>query len=34
MSGSIILDGRNIWNGEELQEMGFTYFGMGIPGSD
>ncbi|QRN84063.1 UDP-glucose/GDP-mannose dehydrogenase family protein [Chloroflexota bacterium] len=34
MSGSIILDGRNIWNGEELQEMGFTYFGMGIPGSN
>ena len=33
MRGNVILDGRNIWNGEELQEMGFTYFGMGIPGS-
>ena len=33
MRGKVILDGRNIWNGEELQEMGFTYFGMGIPGS-
>ncbi len=34
MNGNVILDGRNIWNGEELQEMGFIYFGMGIPGSD
>jgi len=33
MRGNLILDGRNIWNGEELQEMGFTYYGMGIPGS-
>lgn len=33
MRGKVVLDGRNIWNGEELQEMGFTYFGMGIPGS-
>jgi len=34
MNGNVILDGRNIWNGEELQEMGFIYYGMGIPGSD
>ena len=33
MRGNVVLDGRNIWNGKELQEMGFTYFGMGIPGS-
>ena len=33
MRGKVVLDGRNIWNGEELQEMGFIYFGMGIPGS-
>jgi len=33
MRGNVVLDGRNIWNGEELQEMGFFYFGMGIPGS-
>jgi UDPglucose 6-dehydrogenase len=31
MKGSVILDGRNIWDGTELYEMGFTYFGMGVP---
>ena len=25
----IILDGRNLWNGEQLKEMGFTYIGIG-----
>ena len=34
MRGKIILDGRNIWDGEELQRQGFLYFGMGIPGSN
>ena len=34
MRGKVILDGRNIWDGKELQKMGFIYFGMGIPGSD
>lgn len=33
MRGKVILDGRNIWDGEELQRKGFLYFGMGIPGS-
>ena len=33
MRGNIILDGRNIWDGEELREMGFTYDGMGLPGA-
>ncbi|HAF49240.1 MAG TPA: UDP-glucose 6-dehydrogenase [Anaerolineaceae bacterium] len=31
MKGNVILDGRNIWDGTELHEMGFTYFGMGVP---
>jgi len=31
MKGNVILDGRNIWDGTELYEMGFTYFGMGVP---
>lgn len=34
MRGNVILDGRNIWDGAQLQEMGFIYYGMGIPGSD
>ncbi len=29
MRGSIILDGRNLWDGETLRALGFTYFGMG-----
>jgi UDPglucose 6-dehydrogenase len=33
MRGKIILDGRNIWDAKELREMGFTYDGMGLPGS-
>ncbi len=31
MQGSVILDGRNIWDGNDLQEMGFTYIGIGLP---
>ena len=31
MRGNVIVDGRNIWDGEELHGMGFNYFGMGVP---
>lgn len=31
MRGRVILDGRNIWDQQELSEMGFIYFGMGVP---
>jgi UDPglucose 6-dehydrogenase len=31
MRGDVIVDGRNIWYRKNLHEMGFTYFGMGIP---
>jgi UDPglucose 6-dehydrogenase len=31
MRGRVIVDGRNIWDGPELQKMGFTYFGVGVP---
>jgi UDPglucose 6-dehydrogenase len=31
MRGNVILDGRNIWDGQELHDMGFIYFGMGVP---
>ncbi len=31
MRGNVILDGRNIWDPEDLREMGFNYFGIGLP---
>jgi len=31
MRGDVIVDGRNIWYRKNLHEIGFTYFGMGIP---
>jgi UDPglucose 6-dehydrogenase len=31
MHGNVILDGRNIWDQQELTEMGFVYFGIGVP---
>ena len=31
MKGNVILDGRNIWDGQELHEMGFSYYGIGVP---
>ena len=31
MRGDVILDGRNVWDGQELHEMGFSYYGMGVP---
>jgi UDPglucose 6-dehydrogenase len=31
MCGNVIVDGRNIWDGQELHDMGFRYYGMGVP---
>lgn len=31
MRGDVILDGRNIWDEQDLHEMGFTYMGIGVP---
>jgi UDPglucose 6-dehydrogenase len=31
MRGVVIVDGRNIWDGNLLREMGFVYFGIGVP---
>ncbi|MBW6465825.1 MAG: UDP-glucose/GDP-mannose dehydrogenase family protein [Brevefilum sp.] len=31
MRGDVIVDGRNIWYRMNLHQMGFTYFGMGVP---
>jgi len=31
MCGLVILDGRNIWDGQDLREMGFQYIGVGLP---
>ncbi|MDX5324658.1 MAG: UDP-glucose/GDP-mannose dehydrogenase family protein [Bacteroidota bacterium] len=30
MKGSVIFDGRNIYNGAELKESGFHYYGIGV----
>jgi len=30
MKQKIIFDGRNIYNKEELNELGFEYFGIGF----
>ncbi|MEP7318886.1 MAG: UDP-glucose/GDP-mannose dehydrogenase family protein [Panacibacter sp.] len=30
MKGHVIFDGRNIYNGEEMREKGFDYYGIGI----
>lgn len=30
MKGSVIFDGRNIYNGAELSESGFHYYGIGV----
>jgi UDPglucose 6-dehydrogenase len=29
MNRPILMDGRNMWNGDALRAMGFTYFGVG-----
>ncbi len=31
MRGTVIVDGRNIWDGDMLRSMGFIYFGIGVP---
>jgi len=31
MRGRVILDGRNIWDGQDLHDLGFTYMGIGLP---
>ena len=31
MKGEVILDGRNIWDPEDMREMGFNYYGIGLP---
>ena len=31
MHGTVIVDGRNIWDGDMLRDMGFIYFGIGVP---
>jgi UDPglucose 6-dehydrogenase len=29
MRTPVLVDGRNQWDGKQLREMGFTYFGIG-----
>lgn len=31
MRSRVVLDGRNVWNPEELRDVGFRYFGIGRP---
>jgi UDPglucose 6-dehydrogenase len=31
MAGNVLLDGRNLWDGEDLAALGFRYFGIGVP---
>lgn len=31
MQGNVIVDGRNLWDGEFLRDMGFIYYGIGVP---
>ena len=31
MRGNVIFDGRNLWDGQVLHNLGFTYFGIGVP---
>jgi UDPglucose 6-dehydrogenase len=32
MKAPVVFDGRNIFPGKKLQRMGFTYYGVGVPG--
>lgn len=34
MRGRVILDGRNIWNPQDLRDLGFVYIGVGLPQID
>jgi len=29
MRGSVVFDGRNVWNPEKIKKLGFTYYGVG-----
>jgi len=29
MTGDGVFDGRNIWDAEQLRELGFKYYGIG-----
>ena len=31
MHGAVIVDGRNIWDGDMLRSLGFIYYGIGVP---
>ncbi len=31
MRGTVIVDGRNIWDGDMLRTLGFIYYGIGVP---
>jgi len=31
MKTPVVFDGRNIYNGERLRKLGFTYYGIGVP---
>lgn len=31
MQGNVIIDGRNLWDGQDLADLGFNYFGVGVP---
>lgn len=31
MRGNLIFDGRNIWDGKDLHDLGFRYIGIGVP---
>jgi UDPglucose 6-dehydrogenase len=32
MRTPVVFDGRNIFPAKKLQRMGFTYYGVGVPG--
>jgi UDPglucose 6-dehydrogenase len=31
MRTPLLIDGRNVWNGEQVREIGFSYYGIGRP---
>jgi UDPglucose 6-dehydrogenase len=34
MANPLVLDGRNLWNPEDMAERGFEYFTIGRPSTD